>query len=458
MKSVSLTARISLLFSACAAVVLLGLGWVVIQSMEAHFLEIDRHEIEGKLTLVQNLLAKVDAPVDLDALPGQLDDALVGHHGLSVALIAKDGSIWFTSQVQDFPVTPLLQAEPGRILTWTENGRTYRGLTTPVAIGLQDSLRFTAAISLDITHHRQFRSEFLALLTFTTILAALITATLGWLVTHLGLRPLRKVTALATTLSASQLNERIPDTHLPVEIRSLAMAFNAMLARLESSFQRLAEFSSDIAHELRTPVSNLMTQTQVAISKARTAEEYREVLYSNLEEYQRLAKMIGDMLFLAKADNGLIIPTREPVDLAAEITDLFAFYEALAEDKGITLTSHGEGKVAGDRLMLRRAISNLLSNAIRHTPRGGSVSVSTRAEDGFVSVAVENPGEPIPAAHLPRIFDRFYRVDPSRQRISEGAGLGLAITKSIVDAHGGKIQARSGETTCFEIRFPVIQP
>lgn len=168
--------------------------------------------------------------------------------------------------------------------------------------------------------------------------------------------------------------------------------------------------------------------------------------------------MIGDMLFLAKADNGLIIPTREPVDLAAEITDLFAFYEALAEDKGITLTSHGEGKVAGDRLMLRRAISNLLSNAIRHTPRGGSVSVSTRAEDGFVSVAVENPGEPIPAAHLPRIFDRFYRVDPSRQRISEGAGLGLAITKSIVDAHGGKIQARSGETTCFEIRFPVIQP
>lgn len=108
--------------------------------------------------------------------------------------------------------------------------------------------------------------------------------------------------------------------------------------------------------------------------------------------------------------------------------------------------------------MLRRALSNLLSNAIRHASRGGTVMVNTRTEDGFVSVTVENPGDPIPAEHLTRIFDRFYRVDPSRQRISEGAGLGLAITKSIVDAHGGKIEARSGETTCFEIRFPVIQP
>ena len=455
MKSLSLTARISLLFAASAAIVLLGLGWVVVQSVEKHFLEIDRHEIEGKLTLVQNLLAKVEGPVDLDAIPSQLDDALVGHHGLSIALVDKDGAIWFTSQAQDFPVAPLLKAEPGRILTWTENGRSYRGITTPVVIGLQDASRFTVAISLDITHHRQFRREFLALLTFTTMLAALITAALGWLVTRLGLRPLRKMTALATNLSASHLNQRIPEAPLPVEIRSLATAFNAMLARLESSFQRLSEFSSDIAHELRTPVSNLMTQTQVALSKTRSAEEYREVLYSSLEEYQRLAKMIGDMLFLAKADNGLIIPNREPVDLAAEIADLFTYYEALAEDNGVSLAAQGAGIVTGDRLMLRRALSNLLSNAIRHTPRGGAVTVDIHADDGFVSVAVENPGEPILPEHLLRIFDRFYRIDPSRQRTGEGAGLGLAITQSIVEAHGGEIKARSGETTCFEMRLPL---
>lgn len=454
MKSLSLTARISLLFAACATIVLLGLGWVVVQSVERHFLEIDRHEIEGKLTLVRNLLAKVETPADLDAVPAQLDDALVGHHGLSVALIARDGSIWFTTRTQGFPVAPLLRARPGRILTWTDKGRTYRGLSAPVTHGRQNPTRLVAAISLDITHHRQFRNAFLALLTVTTLLAALITAALGWLVTRIGLRPLRRMTALATNLSASHLNERIPEADLPVEIRNLATAFNAMLARLESSFQRLSDFSSDIAHELRTPVSNLMTQTQVALSRARSAQAYQEILYSNLEEYQRLAKMIGDMLFLAKADNGLIVPGREPVDLAAEVGNLFAFYEALAEEQGIALTTDGAARVDGDRLMLRRALSNLLSNAIQHTPRGGRISVRLRADGDQVVVSVENPGEPIPPAQLHRLFDRFYRLDPSRQRSGDGAGLGLAITKSIVEAHGGTIEAHADGVIRFDIRLP----
>jgi len=453
-KSLSLTARISLLFAACATIVLLGLGWVVVQSVERHFLEIDRHEIEGKLTLVRNLLAKVETPADLDAVPAQLDDALVGHHGLSVALIARDGSIWFTTRTQGFPVAPLLRARPGRILTWTDKGRTYRGLSAPVTHGHQNPTRLVAAISLDITHHRQFRNAFLALLTVTTLLAALITAALGWLVTRIGLRPLRRMTALATNLSASHLSERIPEADLPVEIRNLATAFNAMLARLESSFQRLSDFSSDIAHELRTPVSNLMTQTQVALSRARSAQAYQEILYSNLEEYQRLAKMIGDMLFLAKADNGLIVPGREPVDLAAEVGNLFAFYEALAEEQGIALTTDGAARVDGDRLMLRRALSNLLSNAIQHTPRGGRISVRLRADGDQVVVSVENPGEPIPPAQLHRLFDRFYRLDPSRQRSGDGAGLGLAITKSIVEAHGGTIEAHANGVIRFDIRLP----
>jgi two-component system heavy metal sensor histidine kinase CusS len=229
-------------------------------------------------------------------------------------------------------------------------------------------------------------------------------------------------------------------------------------ARLDDTCRRLADFSADIAHELRTPISNLLMHTQVALTKARDAEEYREILYSNLEEYQRLGTMIADMLFLAKADNGLIMPSREPVELRQEVENLFAYYEALAEDQAIGLTSRGEGQVFGDRLMLRRALSNLLSNAIRHPPRGGMVSVSIdRAPNGDVLVSVENPGEPIPAEQLSRIFDRFYRVDPSRQRTSEGAGLGLAITRSIVLSHGGQIRVSSAQTTRFEIQLPGLR-
>jgi two-component system heavy metal sensor histidine kinase CusS len=199
-----------------------------------------------------------------------------------------------------------------------------------------------------------------------------------------------------------------------------------------------------------------MTQTQVALSRSRTADEYREVLYSNLEEFDRLARTITDMLFLAKADNGLLVPHREPVDLAAEVRELFDFYEALVEERGIRLELTGGGRVNGDRLMIRRAISNLLSNAIRHTARGEAVRVRIDGAGAEgVRLAVENPGIGIDPEHLPRIFERFYRVDPARQRSTEGAGLGLAITNSIVAAHQGTLRASSANgITRFEMSLP----
>ena len=180
---------------------------------------------------------------------------------------------------------------------------------------------------------------------------------------------------------------RIPSDAVPVELVSLVETLNAMLTRLETSFAQLSDFSSDIAHELRTPVSNLLTQTQVTLSKARSPDEYRDILASNAEEFERLSRMISDMLFLAKSDNQLIVPHPEAVNLVDEVKGVFEFYEALAEEKSIALHCIGAGIVSGDRLMLRRAISNLLSNALRYTPEGksivpsapGSISVSASA-------------------------------------------------------------------------------
>jgi two-component system heavy metal sensor histidine kinase CusS len=265
---------------------------------------------------------------------------------------------------------------------------------------------------------------------------------------------------VAHNITASRLDDRLSVDTLPVELVDLADAFNAMLGRLEDSFRRLSEFSSDLAHELRTPISNLLTHTQVALQRSRSTEEYREVLYSNIEEFERLARTISDMLFLAKADNGLIVPRTEVVDLANEVRDLFDYYDALVDERGVRLGLTGEGTVPGERLMIRRAISNLLSNAVNHTPRGGTISVRIDREDtGGVRVAVENNGETIPSEHLPRLFDRFYRVDPARQRLGEGAGLGLAITKSIVAAHRGFVRAFSADgITRVEMIFPGQRP
>ncbi len=178
------------------------------------------------------------------------------------------------------------------------------------------------------------------------------------------------------------------------------------------------------------------TRTQVALSQTRTVDEYREILYSNIEEYENMAQMINDMLFLAQADNEAGNQDVTDVDLATEAGILFEYYEAWAEERGVALTLEGAATSSGDRLMLRRALGNLISNAIRHTPGGEVVRVElSTSENGGICIVVENPGAEIPPEHLPRLFDRFYRVDPARQE--GGTGLGLAIVKSIVDTHGG---------------------
>jgi two-component system heavy metal sensor histidine kinase CusS len=256
-------------------------------------------------------------------------------------------------------------------------------------------------------------------------------------------------------VTAQQLSHRLSVNSVPVELAELAQSLNEMLARLEEAFLRLTDFSSDIAHELRTPVSNMMTQTQVALSRARNADEYRSILESNAEEFEHMGRMISDMLLLAKADNGLVVPHRETLQLAAEVQALFEYYEAVAEDKGIQLILQGDASVVADRLMLRRALGNLLSNAVRHATPHTTVQVRVGANADKVVIEMQNTGDTIAQEHLERLFDRFFRVDPSRQRSSEGTGLGLAITKSIVAAHGGDIHATSGDAvTTFTIQLP----
>ena len=457
----SITFRLTLLFSTASTAVLLFVGTLIGTLVEAHFEEIDLMDLNGKLELVRHSLAKARAPGDMAVVPQNLADALVGHHGLSVAVLGPERKVLFKSPDAVFPPA-LLESRPVQTsglrahpVVWKQEGQEYRGIAALAVTGVAAQPPVTVVIALNIEHHRVFMQAFRKSLWLAIAASVALTALLGWIAARRGLAPVRELADVTHGISAQRLGERLPPESVPVELADLAIAFNAMLARLEDSFRRLSDFSSDLAHELRTPISNLMTETQVAISKSRSADQYREVLYSNLEEYERLARMIADMLFLAKADNGLIVPSNETVDLAAEARELLGFYEAFAEEQDVGLTLAGAGAVRGDRLMLRRALSNLLSNAIRHTPRGGSVKVLIEPRNsGEIRLSVENQGEDIEPEHLPRLFDRFYRVDPSRQKASEGAGLGLAITKSIVEAHRGTIEVYSAHgSTRFSIAF-----
>jgi len=457
----SITSRLTLFFSTASTFVLLVVGLLVGSLVESHFEEQDLMELRGKLELVRHALAKVKTPTDLITVPQSLSDALIGHPDLSVAIVGPDHHVLFTTPSAAFASYLLEKPFSGdsfgeaKPVMWEQRGQIYRGISANADTGIAGQPPATVALAISIEHHQAFMKTFHNNLWLAITAGILLTIMLGWVAARRGLVPVRQMADVAKGISASHLSDRLSSNSVPPELANLAIAFNEMLARLEGSFHRLSDFSSDLAHELRTPISNLMTQTQVALSKGRSADEYREVLYSNLEEYERLARMIADMLFLAKADNGVIIPSSEIVDLAKEVQELFGFYEAIADEQSVSLIIVGEGTVKGDRLMLRRALSNLLSNAIRHTTHGESVNIIIgHPKSGETHLAIENVGETIPTGHLSRLFDRFYRVDPSRQKTSDGAGLGLAITKSIIEAHQGNIQVFSSNgLTRFEIRF-----
>ncbi|WP_092252689.1 heavy metal sensor histidine kinase [Pseudomonas sp. NFACC13-1] len=442
----SLSSRLALLFAACTAVVSLFAGVLFSRGSEAHFIELDQQLLEGKLIGLRRALQDLDA----EQTQRRLEDELSRQGDLALRIKGSDGVRWYDSSIR---IPAQLPERPG-LSTLSDADNDYRVLNAPLYPERADSPQLT--LLLDITHHQHFLQRMQRLIWLTVGLSALATALLGAWAARRALRPLRRMGAIAGNVSARSLNARLPEEQMPAELAELAHSINAMLGRLDDAFQRLSAFSADIAHELRTPLSNLLTHTQVTLTRERSLEDYREALHSNLEELQWMALLVNDMLYLAKADHGLLALNREPLQLGEEVDVLLEFFAPLAEDAKVRLRREGDGRIEGDRNMMRRALSNLLDNALRFTPVDGEVRV--RMVDGTqgVRVSVENSGEGIPADSLPRLFDRFYRADPARQEgSSEHAGLGLAITRSIIRAHGGQIRCESADGwTRFLIELP----
>lgn len=461
LSQISLTQRLTLMFMAAASAVLLMLGFIIASSVEQHFEDLDAEVLSGKLELTRQALQRVTSQAGLTEFTHQLARSLVGHHGLEVMVVEPDRDIIFATAHASFdPALVIDQAlKTGqRPALWQHDGQTYRVIAAHIPTAATDTAGQTISVfvaaATNIAHHLVFMQSFQRTLWLFVAFAAALTGVLGWVAVRRGLAPLRTMREQAQVVNAQQLSHRLPVQSVPLELAQLAHSLNDMLARLEVAFARLTDFSSDIAHELRTPVSNLMTQTQVALSRSRNAVEYRSVLESNAEELDRMTRMITDMLLLAKAENGLVLPTRERVNLVHEIEALFDYYDAVAEEKHLQLSLQGAGEMNADRLMLRRALGNLLSNAIRHSAPNTTLRVLLTEDPQTISIDIENTGDPIPPEYLERIFDRFFRVDVSRQR-SEGTGLGLAIARSIVAAHGGELSAASsGAVTRFTITLP----
>ncbi|AOA07529.1 heavy metal sensor histidine kinase [Pseudomonas fragi] len=451
----SLVKRLTLMFMFAVTAVLVVAGVAFYGLSQHHFRMLDEQALAEKLESTRHVLSISAARGELDDQEQQLRALLGAHQDLSAKITKADGTVLFSDSKASQIPQRFEQARQGAVWEWQDEAQNFRGITAQLTIAGEPE-PVTAVLMLDVTTHAHFFVTLQWWFGIGLVISAIVSAGLGWVVAKSGLRPVRQITKVATGMSAKSLRERIPLEPVPLELQELILSFNGMLGRLEDTFVRLSNFSADIAHELRTPVSNLLTHTEVVLTKKRDLDAYEENLYSNLEDLKRMSRMIDDMLFLAKADNGLIVPEQIDVDLSELVSKLFEYYQFLAEDRGIQLTLQGRGKVRGDRLMIDRALSNLLSNALRYTPEGNEIAVQIEQTRETVTLSVRNSGVTIDPQHIGKIFDRFYRADPARREGGpSNAGLGLSITRSIIETHSGRIWCTSEEgVTTFFISLP----
>jgi two-component system heavy metal sensor histidine kinase CusS len=285
--------------------------------------------------------------------------------------------------------------------------------------------------------------------------AALLAALLTFVFVRRGLRPLGDLAQRTASIGIRNLSTRLDDTQAPGELLPLVRSFNGMLDRLETSFAQLSQVSADMAHDLRTPIATLLGRTEVALNQRRNIDYYENLLGSNFEELQRLSKMTDNMLFLARTEHADHAADLRSLDVADELARIANYFEGLAEERGLRLTVHGNGDVSADPVLLRRALANLVANAVRHADSGTQIRLTALQDDAATEISVENFGATISPQHLPRLFDRFYRVDAARGNSSDSNGLGLAIVRGIMTLHQGMWKASSElGVTRFTIVFP----
>ena len=451
----SIAFQLVLLFTIGAAglvlFVVLADYWVVIQHVNQ---DNDRY-LTDKLVAIQADMAADSGP---QSLSQELKIIHVADKVYAVRVLDSAGNLVAESpempRVLPVEIFPKTLSIPGqRPVTETyhaANGKAFALVTAVADLGNQ---RLTIQLAQERTRDERFATRYAALLAVMLGCVVLTCAGVAILVTRRTLRPLRRLAESIERTGATRLEERVPVGGWPHELQPLALGFNKMLGRLEDSFTRLSQFSADLAHELRTPIAILRGEAEGALTKPQNLEQYREVIESSLEEMQRLSAMIDNLLFLARAETiGSI--KRQFFDGRAAIEQVREFYEALSQEQGIELNSEGEGQVYAEPVLFRRALVNLITNALRFTPSGGRVTVSLQHSDGASEIAIADTGCGISSQHLPNVFDRFFRGDAPRS--SQGSGLGLSIVKSIMQIHDGNVSVQSdvGRGTVVTLRFP----
>ncbi len=417
-------------------------------------------EMQGRRELLVHLLSTIPSLAAIADSKDQFADLFFGHDDLHLALLEPKTRqvVAAFSDVATQSVVGLAHAKaaPDIMHAWvTPAGTRYSGWHSTVAVA--DGSKVEFLLSIDRRRDTALLEGFVK----TTLLAlplllALVAMGAG-LIAKTGLAPVRRFNKLAASIGTKSLSKRLAVAGLPSELAGMATEFNGMLKRIDEGYQQLEEFSGDLAHEMRTPVATMLGRTQVALSRSRTADEFREVMEGNVDELERLTALINDMLFIARADHDADPIQSEPVDFVAEAQRVADYLSLIADEKGVQIRVLGKAPVIlADRLLVQRAITNLVTNAIRHSNERGNVTIEIATVDSLATLEVANVGQTIAPEHLERVFDRFFRADTARSRNAGGSGLGLAIVRSIARAHQGEVGVHSMDGhTSFVLQLPI---
>lgn len=460
-QATSLTLRSAVLFALVAALVVSAAGGYLYHAMRQEMIHRSDLQVTGRIEYYRNVLSKRFPLERLVANTGMFENMLGNEQDVLIFRIPGQAPLINVNpaRVQLPSVTPTPADRPQR-LNEVQSGMTGQGVPLRVASGLvtlEDGRVLQISVAHVMVNEQKMLARYLWRVIAAVAVAFLAIALLGYWVMRRELRPLRRMAAEAAIITPSTLATRLSEQDAPQELQQLIVSFNAMLDRLNEGYQRLTRFSADLAHEIRTPVGALMGQCQVALYQPRSVEEYETLLSSNMEELERISRMVENILFLARASHAQSVLNCRELDIAQELQRVADYFEGLAEERDIQLICEGEGQLWADAMLFQRALSNLVANAVRYADEASQIILRAGMEDNRQIIQVINQGPPIAQVHLEKLFERFYRADAARS--SHASGLGLSIVRAIMTLHGGEARAQClsqqpGAQIVFSLIFP----
>ncbi|HAT4519079.1 heavy metal sensor histidine kinase [Serratia marcescens] len=462
-RPVSLTLRTAMLFALVAACVVSGAGWYLFGAMRQEMTLRSDLQVTGRVEYFRHLLGQRFPLARLTANNGLFENMLGNEQDVLIFQIPGQKPLINVNpaRVALPPIAPT-PPEQAQTLAAVRGGETAQGVPLRAAsamVRLEDGSLLQISAAHVMVNEQKMLARYLWRIVAAVVVAFLLIALLGYGVMRRGLRPLWRMAAQASEIAPNTLSTRLSEQGAPKELQQLTRAFNAMLDRLNEGYQRLTQFSADLAHEIRTPVGALMGQCQVALYQPRSVEEYETLLSNNMDELERISRMVENILFLARAGEAQSALNYSRLDVAVELRRVADYFEGLAEERGIALNCEGEGELKADAMLFQRALSNLVANAVRYADENSLIVLRAERRADAWWVQVINQGPPIAAAQLEKLFDRFYRADPARSAGSHASGLGLSIVRAIMTLHGGEVRAQCSDSrgsACltFSLIFP----